>query len=397
VSEAINQAVTGGNQQGNGVYLSYGDDGVWQGGLDLLIRHAVLQRLQDAGIAHFTVYTNFSWVSFDAAAIADLLQSTVGDVQVLVTPTYLGEQAESLMGERPAYNISIEYKENGQTRFFGRFPTGEISCGFPYVPAAWEQTGCLYIACVGMDGTPRLVQNSSYRDGWMIWQNNVCGIYGTAYKTPTPAFSDTAAHWAKDDIDFAVSRALIFGTSAEAFSPDAQVTRETFLAALGKLFGVAAGDYMVESGFADVSAEDPNASYLVWAMLNGIAQNGGDGRFEPDAPITREQAAVMLVNCIKAMQYALPTPRAKESFPDDSAIDAAARDAVTAAQQAGLLRGKGADWFNPQSTVTRGETCAILRRLTELIIDTDTALGHSLNDAGQPEYYEVQQGWLADK
>ncbi|EHQ90652.1 S-layer homology domain-containing protein [Desulfosporosinus youngiae] len=49
------------------------------------------------------------------------------------------------------------------------------------------------------------------------------------------AFTDIAGHWAKEDIEFVVSRGLFSGTSNTTFSPNTAITRGMFVTALGRM------------------------------------------------------------------------------------------------------------------------------------------------------------------
>lgn len=72
-------------------------------------------------------------------------------------------------------------------------------------------------------------------DGKVIFNGSSLSTYGVGYKAPAPAFTDTAKQWAKDNIDFVVSLALISGTSATTFAADTSIIRVDFLMALGRL------------------------------------------------------------------------------------------------------------------------------------------------------------------
>jgi hypothetical protein len=397
VDKGIDQALANGQQRGkeeDGISLVYDCSTVPKNGLNVKFPRSVLARLKEAGVKRFTVRTKVFWFSFDATAIADLLEDTKGNVTVHAVPAPLSEAAARVIGDRPAFDVSIRYERDGHAYFFPHFSHGEMSRGFAYKPTKEERAGCLYIVYVDPEGTPWFIQNSSYREGWVIWTGQSCSVYGVGYKTPTPIFTDVDEHWAKDDIAFAASRELISNADAETFSPDAPITRKEFLVALGKLSGTDVREYTT-SGFADVPDDDPAMPYIAWTAENGVAWGMDGGRFEPDKAITREEAAVILERYSEAIQYTLPRSREATDFADTRTLGAATRDIVTRVQQAGLLRSEGKDHFDPKGPTTRAEASAILRRFVELIVDESTARGHSCDDAGQPEYYDVQ-GWLAD-
>jgi len=247
------------------------------------------------------------------------------------------------------------------------------------------------------NGKPQLLTNSSYDNGKVIFGRNSLSIYGVGYKAPAPTFTDTANHWAKDNIDFVASRDLISGTSAAAFSPDTAITRATFLMALGKLSGANVSGYTT-SNFTDVANTSPAMPYIEWAAANQIVTGIGNNQFGPELPISREQMALMMVNYAKTTGHTLPATRQAAYFADAAKISAWAKDAAAAVQRAGIINGKPGNLFDPQGSATRAEASTILRLFVELVIDEGTARGWVQNDAGQWQYINTNgkavTGWL---
>ena len=83
-----------------------------------------------------------------------------------------------------------------------------------------------------------------------------------SYKADAPAFTDTADHWAKDDIDFVAARGLLSGTGNNQFSPNTDMTRGMFVTALGRLAGIDPAGYKTGK-FTDVKAEAYYAPYVL--------------------------------------------------------------------------------------------------------------------------------------
>jgi hypothetical protein len=199
---------------------------------------------------------------------------------------------------------------------------------------------------------------------------NSLSTQGVGNRAPVPVFSDIANHWAKDNIDFVVSRGLLSGTGASTFSPNAVITRADFLMALGRLSGADVSVYKT-SGFTDVKSVSAAMPYIEWAVKNGIIQGIGDGRFGPDQQITREQMAVMMVNYAKATNDKLPVSQQEVPFADDSKIGSWASAAVKDIRQAGIIVGKSNNLFDPQGSATRAEASTILRRFVEFVAPAD--------------------------
>ena len=99
-----------------------------------------------------------------------------------------------------------------------------------------------------------------------------------------------------------------------------------------------------------------------WASDNDIVNGLGDGKFGPDANVTREQMCVMLVNFAKFSGVTLNKVEAKENFADDAKISSWAKSAVYACQMADIVNGKGAGKFDPKGTGTRAEASVMFTK-----------------------------------
>ena len=173
------------------------------------------------------------------------------------------------------------------------------------------------------------------------------------------------------------------------------MTRGMFVTALGRLAGINPDSYKTRS-FTDVKSDAYYAAYVEWAAQKNIVKGTGDKLFSPDAPVTREQMAVMMVNYAGQMGYSIPTPLASVTFADSNQISAWAAKEVAAMQRAGIVRGKDGNRFDPQGNATRAEGSAVLRRFIEVIIDPAAAAGWTKNDSGHLLYYQggkAVTGW----
>lgn len=175
-------------------------------------------------------------------------------------------------------------------------PKGMISLYFP-VPDDFDKSN-VALYCINSDGTAARIEGSISDSGYVAKLSHL-SLYALTETLGVAAsgdrFTDTAKHWARDAINFAVGKGLFNGTSDTTFSPDSGMTRGMFVTILGRLSSVDASKYKTGS-FADVDAVQYYAPYVAWAAENKIAGGTGGGRFDPESTVTREQAAVMLAN-----------------------------------------------------------------------------------------------------
>ncbi len=324
------------------------------------------------------------------AAITEINRQAKADVQITASKAdnaALGKAAKNAIGSRPVYQFEAVYKGGkGKVTNFGK---GAVYVSIPYTPAKNEKVGYLYAVYVDSKGKVSRVPGSAYdvNSQSIIFTTSHFSVYGICYTDPTAQFTDITSHWAKDSIDYMAGRKLMEGSSKTEFSPDAPITRETLVTALGRLAGVNTKSYKATS-FSDVKAGSSNGSYIEWAYKKGIIQAAGNGRFEADRAVTREEMAVILVNYAKATGYTLPSTREAAVYADASGIGSTYEAAVKALQQAGILMGSTGNRFNPKDSITRGEAANMLFRYIKLTIDSDTAQGWTKNDAGESLYYQ---------
>jgi hypothetical protein len=155
------------------------------------------------------------------------------------------------------------------------------------------------------------------------------------------------------------------GTSDNRFSPYKEMTRGAFAAALAPNF-LDENEY-ADSGFEDVVRGDEYYDVAAWAKSVGIASGSGDGRFYPNAHITRQDMAVMFYRYEQSLEVRMPAAVTDAEFADQFEISDYARDAVEALAAQGIIGGKSGKRFDPKGTVTRAETAALLRKYSEAI------------------------------
>lgn len=110
------------------------------------------------------------------------------------------------------------------------------------------------------------------------------------------------------------------------------------------------------SGFLDLAQvpEDQRQAILEATEL-GFLTGGSDGRFRPQATLTRQELAVVLTRILK-----LETGKASSSSFQDVSAQAWSSPYIEAAAKAGLMKGDGQRRFRGNAPVTRQELAAVL-------------------------------------
>ena len=92
-------------------------------------------------------------------------------------------------------------------------------------------------------------------------------------------------------IEALASRGIINGRSKKSFAPDADMTRAEFATIITRGLGLVEEDTKV---FSDVSSDKWYAGYIGTANKYGIVNGVGEGKFNPEGTITRQEAATMV-------------------------------------------------------------------------------------------------------
>ena len=97
--------------------------------------------------------------------------------------------------------------------------------------------------------------------------------------------------WFADAVKYVSENKLMNGKSTTAFAPNENMSRAMFATVLYRMSGETAE---ADNSFRDVSSSAYYAAAVSWASSEGIVNGTGADAFSPNASITREQLAVML-------------------------------------------------------------------------------------------------------
>ena len=174
-------------------------------------------------------------------------------------------------------------------------------------------------------------------------------------------FSDVSdSDWFYDPVVWIYNEGLMTGTSATTFEPNTSTTRAMIVAMLARLENVTSAD---SAGFTDVADGDWYATAVNWAASEGIVGGFGDGTFQPNAPITREQMASILYRYAEYKGLDVSARTDLSHYSDQPSVWA--EDVMQWAVAEGLFAGVTDDQLQPQGQATRAQVAAILERFLE--------------------------------
>ena len=185
------------------------------------------------------------------------------------------------------------------------------------------------------------------------------------------AFTDVpAGSWYYGAAAYAYNNGLFAGTTDTTFAPDMTMTRAMLVSVLWRLAGEPAPKGT--NTFDDV----PNGTWytdaVTWAAENGVVAGIGNGRFDPDGSVTREQTAVILFNYAQSKGYDVSARADLSVFPDAGSVSGWAQDALAWANASGLISGavRGTQTIlNPQGSASRAQVAMILMGYVEHVVN----------------------------
>ncbi len=193
------------------------------------------------------------------------------------------------------------------------------------------------------------------------------GARSLAWENP---FTDVEeSDWFYPHVQWAAGSGVLSGTSATTFEPDAPMTRGMFITALANWEGIDPAQYP-GSRFQDVEEGAWYAAPIQWAASWGIASGTGQGNFtfdtptletfSPAAPVTRQDAAVILYGYAQLLGgETQSTTYPLNRFPDGWDTSIYARDAMAWAIAQGIFQGSDGKLL-PRDTLTRAQAASIL-------------------------------------
>jgi hypothetical protein len=173
-------------------------------------------------------------------------------------------------------------------------------------------------------------------------------VPATFAATRPNSFIDTDKSYAKDAIQDLYNKGIITGVDANGhFSPKGSLTRAQFVTMMVKSLGLKAD--ATTSSFNDV--EGWAVPYVEAANNAGIVSGVGNGKFSPNAIVTREMSATILVKSLQT-KGTLNDKDAAFTFKDADKISIWAKPYIALAQKYNLVSGSNGS-FDPKGNANR--------------------------------------------
>lgn len=185
------------------------------------------------------------------------------------------------------------------------------------------------------------------------------GICHGGVNCPSLKFYDICSDdWYHPYVDYVVSHHLMGGTSDYTFEPESPMTRAMLVTVLWRFEGE---PHEGSNIFTDVPGGQWFTDAIAWAALNHIVGGVGNGHFEPEGNITREQMAAILFRYAQGKGIDTSARTDLTGFPDAGKVSSWAQDAMQWAVATKLIGGSSG-LLIPDGNATRAQVATILQR-----------------------------------
>lgn len=153
-------------------------------------------------------------------------------------------------------------------------------------------------------------------------------------------------------------------TDALTFEPNTKVSRAMVASILYRIAGnEEEADY--QGTFSDVPDGKWYTTAIEWCAKNGLASGMGDGTFDPNGNVTRQELAVFMFNLAKFLGRDVSGRADLSSFADNTSVPAWSKEYLAWAVDAGIISGQasnGKTYLKPTAGAMRNELASILMR-----------------------------------
>lgn len=175
-----------------------------------------------------------------------------------------------------------------------------------------------------------------------------------------PVFNNSSA-WSMEELSAAGKNGLI-PPSVKA-DMKKEISREEFTEVIVRLYEKTERVHLVagKSPFKDTKNES-----VVIASRLGLVYGVGNGKFAPNAKITREEMATILARFLKSVNVEV-SHAGGNTFADHDKISKYARESVYELQAMGLMSGYENNQFRPKTNASREQGVVLGQRIYEFI------------------------------
>ncbi|WP_239619073.1 endo-1,4-beta-xylanase [Cohnella mopanensis] len=314
----------------------------------------------DTGVKQIQI--DLGWVKLELPSSLFTDSNQTADVEISVSkvdPSSLPEGIRSKVGDNAVFDFNLSV---GGKRISDFGANKAVLVSIPYTLKPGENPGQVVIYYISDNGSLEIIKNAHYNPAKGAVEFKAKHFSKYAAVMVQVKFNDlnqTAS--AKISISALAARDIVKGVSADSFAPKKKVTRAEFVQMLVRTLDLRAKDG--SNPFNDVKKGEWYYDTVMTAHQLGIVKGKKDGSFGVQEEISRQDMIVMTYRALAAAELTLQPTKEATAFPDAKAIADYAQEAVSAMQQAGIIKGLADNSFAPKATANRAQAAEILYQL----------------------------------
>ena len=207
------------------------------------------------------------------------------------------------------------------------------------------------------------------KDGVKYSVCDLCADIDAKVVVPMIPFTDVkAGMWYEQALLRCYNWEYFKGMSETTFGPNVTMTRAMFVQVIANFWGVDTSEYACDN-FTDVKPNHWYYGAVSWAYENGITNGTSDTTFSPNKALTRQEAAALFANTIKADGlYETPTTEFDAKFTDVEKIAPWATESMLWAVENGIISGTSETTLAPAGQATRMQVAQMLCKFEEYVV-----------------------------
>ena len=182
--------------------------------------------------------------------------------------------------------------------------------------------------------------------------------------TSTGRYTDVnEGDWCYDFIEYVSNRGIMTGMTQTTFEPYSNLTRAQVATILYALEGKPGNS---NNAFGDVASNAWYFDPVNWCATQGIVAGTGNGNYEPNRNVTREELATMLRGYAAYIGGDTESAADISGFNDASSVSSWATGPISWAVAKGLMSGRPGNLIAPQGTASRAEMAVMMKNFCEV-------------------------------
>ncbi|HPD00686.1 MAG TPA: S-layer homology domain-containing protein, partial [Acetivibrio sp.] len=176
------------------------------------------------------------------------------------------------------------------------------------------------------------------------------------------SFTDIKGHWAATFFEDLLQKGIVSGYPDKTLRPNAPITRAEAAVMVMKAAGFDISGNTALTCTDKDTVPDWAKAYVATAMYKGVVKGYEDGSFRPSNRLTRQETVVLVLRA-----FGIEEAQDKSlSFADSNTIPAWSAGYIKKAVELGIIKGYSDNTFGPTREITRAEVVTIISKCMQL-------------------------------